>query len=82
MVHKRDLKRMDKWIDKGSAVAVYKNVDLGHPELGRVAFMRVGGKATIKTAPQRMPDSKKIPIAFRYYLQKVIRSKKQLRKVK
>jgi hypothetical protein len=74
-------KQLEKWIDEGSSVAVYKNVDLGHYELGRMAFLKVGKKATYKKAPERMPDSPAMPIAWRYRLQKVVRKKSALEKV-
>jgi hypothetical protein len=80
-MNKKMVKRMEKWIDEGSQVAVYMNKDLGSPDVGKLAFMKVGGKATYKEAPKRMPDNPTIPIAWRYWLQNTIKRKKDLKKV-
>lgn len=73
--------KLEKWLEKGNRIAVYRNVDLSHPEVGRLAFMEVGKTATYKEAPERMPDNPVIPIAWRYRLQQVIGSKKKLEEV-
>jgi len=79
--YKRTLSRLEKWIDKGDKVAVYKNEDLSSPEVGHKVFLRVGKGATLKKAPKRMPDNPIIPRAWRYRLQTVVGSKKRLKKV-
>jgi hypothetical protein len=74
-------KKIQQWIDGGSEVAVYRNVDMSSPEIGRLAFLKVGKGAILNVAPERMPDNPVIPIAWRYSLQRVIRSKEQLKEV-
>jgi len=80
-ISKDVVKTLKRWLDQGEDVAVYRNVDLSSREVGRLAFMRVGKKSTIKKAPNRMPDSPAIPIAWRYRLETVVKSKKALEKV-
>lgn len=70
MAHKASVqaKRLMGWLGSGYGVAVYENVDLSSPDVGSKAFLKVGKDATFKKPPSRMPDSKAIPIAWRYYL--------------
>lgn len=77
-VDKDVAKKLDGWLEEGEYVAVYRNVDMGSFEVGRLAFIKVGKNSTLKKAPNRMPDNSIIPIAWRYYLEGVIKSKKEL----
>lgn len=48
-----------RWLDRGDGVAVYRNADLGHPEIGHLQFVSYGSKdAQIESdePPQKMPD--------------------------
>jgi len=74
---KKMAKRLGKWIDNGSQVAVYRNQDMSSPTLGSLVFLKVGGKATFKEAPKRLPDTPKL-IGWRYGLETVIKRKKDL----
>jgi len=50
---------IDRWLARGDGVAVYENVELGHPDLGHQQFVSFGStEAQIPDAfpPQRMPD--------------------------
>lgn len=51
----------------GGTWAVYQNHDLGHSEVGRLQFLKVGDGCTFATAPARMPDSH-LGIGWRYLL--------------
>jgi hypothetical protein len=75
------IKQIEKWLDEGNEIAVYRNVDLSSPEIGKLVFLKVGKTATLKVAPKTLPDNPVIPIAWRYYLQSVIKSKEKLKEV-
>ena len=50
---------VQRWLDRGDGVAVYKNADLGHPDLGHMQFVSFGSEKAqleVDEPPQRMPD--------------------------
>lgn len=52
---KLSLELVNQWLGDGKGVAVYENMDLGHPELGHRQYLTV---TTFKdgVAPQTLPD--------------------------
>lgn len=46
----------------------YQNHDLGHPDIGRTAFLAVGSQNTFKTPPKNYPDSQATGLGWRYVL--------------
>lgn len=51
--------RFNNWLERGDGVAVYRNVDLGHPDLGHRKFVSYGSFAAqleAEVAPERLPD--------------------------
>jgi len=54
------------WITEGDSIAVYRNHAMDSSMLGHRKFLRVGPGATLKEAPQRLPDmSNQINWAYR-----------------
>jgi hypothetical protein len=49
---------VDQWVARGDGVAVYRNEDLGHAEMGRMRFVSFGGPAAQfrDPPPARLPD--------------------------
>jgi len=76
-VSMKPINKAQRWIDRGYGVAVYRNVDLSSPNVGHVVLLRVGKDSSYRKAPMRFPDTRKV-IGWRYYLQTVTRSKKNL----
>ena len=54
--------------ERGGEWFAYQNVDLGHPELGHLRFLKCGAGCTFKEAPERHPDSPEAGICWRYLL--------------
>jgi hypothetical protein len=52
---------------QGGTWAIYENVDLGHPGIGHLKFLRVGGGCTFQEPPKRLPDTE-TEINWRYWL--------------
>ncbi|HET7110255.1 MAG TPA: hypothetical protein VFI41_05250 [Gemmatimonadales bacterium] len=51
--------RVNQWLARGDGVAVYENVELGHPDAGHRQYVSYGSpEAQIPDAfpPSRMPD--------------------------
>lgn len=53
-----ELGLVNQWLEDGKGVAIYENVDLGHPEIGHRQYVTFGTpKAQLAwTAPERLPD--------------------------
>jgi hypothetical protein len=74
---------INRWLARGDSVAVYENVDLGHPDLGDIRAVSFGSPAAMfetvtdpADLPERLPDN--IPrgaINYRYYLQGTYRGR-------
>ena len=50
---------LNRWLARGDGIAVYENVDLGHPELGHKQFVSYGSPSAMlerEEAPHRLPD--------------------------
>lgn len=49
---------INRWLARGDGVAVYENMELGHPDAGHRQFVSFGGpEAQIQgNPPSRMPD--------------------------
>lgn len=63
----RDAMRLvDQWIARGDGCAVYRNEDLGHPDMGRLKFVSFGSPSAqlvteypgipAREPPDRLPD--------------------------
>lgn len=63
----RDAMRLiDGWVARGDGCAVYRNEDLGHPDMGRLKFVSFGSAAAqivteypgipAREPPDRLPD--------------------------
>jgi hypothetical protein len=52
-------------LEPGQRWAAYQNHDLGHPDIGRLAFLKVGPGCTFPTPPERRPDTPDL-IGWRY----------------
>ena len=56
---KKALDTIDGWIERGDGCAIYKNMEIGHPDAGHIKFMSYGSaNAQLETAepPQTAPD--------------------------
>jgi hypothetical protein len=53
-----ELELVNQWLEDGKGVAIYENVDLGHPELGHRQYVTFGTpRAQVgEVAPERLPD--------------------------
>lgn len=50
---------MNRWIDRGDGIAVYRNEDFRHPDVGDLRFTSFGSAAAqleTDTPPEQMPD--------------------------
>ena len=50
---------LNRWLARGDGIAVYENVDLGHPEQGHKQFVSFGSPSAMLEAPEaphRLPD--------------------------
>lgn len=68
-LHREQVEQMNCWLERGDGVAVYRNVDLGHPEVGHVRFLSYGSSEAqleVEEPPMRMPDIG--AACWRYYL--------------
>jgi hypothetical protein len=48
-----------RWLARGDGIAVYRNEDLGHPEIGHLQFLSFGSheaQLETDTPPERLPD--------------------------
>jgi len=52
-------------LSRGGRWAAYRNVELGHPDLGHLKFLQVGPENTFKEPPSRLPDTR-TEINWRY----------------
>lgn len=57
------LDRLNGWIERGDGIAVYENVELGHPQCGHRQYVSFGGpEAQLEDVPfgqappERLPD--------------------------
>lgn len=58
------------WLARGDGIAVYQNVELGHPDAGHCKFVSYGSPAAqleSETPPDRLPDIGNV-INWRYWL--------------
>ena len=42
--------------ERGGDWYAYRNADLGHPEIGRLKFLKCGPGCTLVEPPQKLPD--------------------------
>lgn len=64
------VKLIKEWTDRGDGCAVYRNEDIGHPEMGRLQFVSYGSAAAFLETdrpPWRLPDTTD-QINWRYVL--------------
>lgn len=49
---------LNQWLEDGKTVAVYENVELGHPEMGHRKYVTCGTERSQlgMVAPERLPD--------------------------
>lgn len=53
------IQSIDGWTDRGDGCAVYRNEDIGHPDLGRMKFVSFGSEAAqleVSEPPSTLPD--------------------------
>ena len=53
------LAKANRWLERGDGIAVYRNEDLGHPEVGTIQFVSYGSEAAqleVDEPPQTLPD--------------------------
>lgn len=65
------INKMNVWLDRGDGIAVYRNEDFGHPELGDLRFMSYGSRTAqleVEEPPTRLPDGPGGDINWRYQL--------------
>lgn len=73
-LHDIVIAKVDTWTERDDHVAVYENVDLGHPALGDLRFFSYGSPAaqfeveTAEELPTRLPDGLGGDINWRYTL--------------
>lgn len=60
--------RDSEWNREGTIWYAYQNHDMGHFCYGRTAFLAAGPNNTLKTPPDRYPDSSSIGSGWRYVL--------------
>lgn len=53
--------------ERGGRWAAYQNADLGHPDVGRLQFLKVGPDCTFDTPPAQAPDSNTLGFGWRYW---------------
>lgn len=66
---------IQRWLARGDGIAVYRNAELGHRDLGHAQFVSFGSPAAqleTDTPPQRLPDIGHA-INWRYQLDGVYR---------
>jgi hypothetical protein len=63
-VHPESLAKMR---ERGGTWAAYQCHDLGHADMGQLQFLKYGALCTIKTPPDRLPDTR-TRINWRYLL--------------
>lgn len=66
-----DVAKIERWLERGDGVAVYRNEDLGHPEVGHRKFASFGSPAAqleVDVPPKGLPDMGQA-INWRYYLE-------------
>ena len=66
-----ELDKLNRWLERGDGVAVYMNIELGHPQLGHKQFVSFGSpdaQLEMDEPPERLPDIGN-HINWRYYLQ-------------
>lgn len=73
---KHALELFQAWLQRGDGVAVYANVEIGHPNAGHLKFVSYGSEAAMlencDEPPSRMPDIGG-DINWRYRLKAVCR---------
>jgi len=52
----------------GGRWVAYRNEDLGHRDVGRLAFLRVGQGCTYEVPPAQYPDTADVGLGWRYRL--------------
>lgn len=69
--------KIERWLARGDGVAVYRNHDLGHPNLGHVQIVSYGSpdaQLEVDEPPTTLPDIGNA-INWRYQLEGVYREK-------
>lgn len=59
LVGELNMSLIDQWLERGDGVAVYRNMDLGHPDVGHVQAVSFGSPdAQLETdePPKILPD--------------------------
>jgi hypothetical protein len=73
-----ELAMINRWLARGDGAAVYRNQDLGHPELGHVKIVSYGSpqaQLEVDTPPQRLSDGLSAgAINWRYQLEGTYRA--------
>lgn len=73
LVEAIELEPLKTMVARGGSWAVYRNEDMGHPDLGRLTFLAYGEGKTFKTPPVSYPsDAGDIGPGWRYMLKGVM----------
>jgi len=64
---KADGQALEQMQRMGGDWFAYQNMDMGHPDLGRLRFLKCGEDCTFKEPPNRHPDMPS-EILWRYWL--------------
>lgn len=62
---------MQKWLDRGDSIAVFRNEDLGHYDIGRTVFLPIAKSVEVKIGETRAPDHQDYGLGWRYLLKSV-----------
>lgn len=63
-----DPEALDAMRERGGEWFAYRNEDIGHPDQGRLTFLKAGLGCTFEEPPEQAPDSPDIGFGWRYRL--------------
>jgi len=61
---------MQKWVDRGDRIGVFRNADLGHYDLGRRVFLPINAATVVTVGQTKAPDGS-YGMGWRYILDRV-----------
>lgn len=61
-----DASALEAMRERGGTWAAYQNHDMGHRDLGGLAFLKIGPGCTNVTAPKHYPDGTSVGMGWRY----------------
>jgi hypothetical protein len=63
-----DREALAQMVFRGESWFAYRNEDVGHPDMGRLAFLQCGVGCTYETPPAQYPDTAVTGFGWRYRL--------------